>query len=110
LPARVRRIRGQIEQVMDLIAGARGTMAGMMAEVVEDHVRRHLVDDAKYRGIPMPLSDCRRWFGPTSCADHQSRLDELGPGHLGAIVSIAMQRGRAEDRRLARRGSARRCV
>ena len=57
LLARVRRIRGQVEaieraldteagceQVMHLIAGARGAMAGLMAEVVEDHVRTHLVD------------------------------------------------------------------
>lgn len=27
------------EQVMHLIAGARGEIAGLMAEVVEDHVR-----------------------------------------------------------------------
>jgi DNA-binding FrmR family transcriptional regulator len=57
LLARVRRLRGQVEaieralegeagceQVMHLIAGARGAMAGLMAEVVEDHVRTHLVD------------------------------------------------------------------
>jgi DNA-binding FrmR family transcriptional regulator len=57
LLARVRRLRGQIEaieralegeaaceQVMHLIAGARGAMAGLMAEVLEDHVRTHLVD------------------------------------------------------------------
>jgi len=57
LLARVRRLRGQIEaveraldeeadcgQVMHLIAGARGAMAGLMAEVVEDHVRTHLID------------------------------------------------------------------
>ncbi len=62
LLARVRRIRGQIEgieralnetaceQVMHLIAGARGAIAGLMAEVVEDHVREHLVDTAKYPG------------------------------------------------------------
>jgi FrmR/RcnR family transcriptional regulator, repressor of frmRAB operon len=61
LLARVRRLRGQIEaieraldgeaeceQVMHLIAGARGAMAGLMAEVVEDHVRTHLVDAEKY--------------------------------------------------------------
>jgi DNA-binding FrmR family transcriptional regulator len=61
LLARVRRIRGQIEaieraldgeagceQLMHLIAGARGAMAGLMAEVVEDHVRTHLVDAGKY--------------------------------------------------------------
>jgi DNA-binding FrmR family transcriptional regulator len=57
--ARVRRLRGQVEaieraveteagcdQVMHLIAGARGAMAGLMAEVVEDHVRTHLADPA----------------------------------------------------------------
>ncbi len=61
LVARVRRIRGQVEaieraldgeagceQVMHLIAGARGAMAGLMAEVVEDHVRTHLVDAEAY--------------------------------------------------------------
>lgn len=63
LLARVRRIRGQIEaieralegeagceKVMHLIAAARGAMAGLMAEVVEDHVRSHLVDEARYPG------------------------------------------------------------
>jgi DNA-binding FrmR family transcriptional regulator len=63
LLARVRRIRGQVdsieralsneagcEQVMHLIAGARGAMAGLMAEVVEDHVRSHLVDGEKHPG------------------------------------------------------------
>ncbi len=61
LLARVRRIKGQVEaieralngevgceQVMHLIAGVRGAMAGLMAEVVEDHVRTHLVDAEKY--------------------------------------------------------------
>ncbi|MDB5464910.1 MAG: metal/formaldehyde-sensitive transcriptional repressor [Phenylobacterium sp.] len=61
LLARVRRLRGQVEaieraleaeagcdQVMHLIAGARGAMAGLMAEVVEDHVLTHLVDEATH--------------------------------------------------------------
>ena len=61
LLARVRRLKGQVdsieraleresgcEEVMHLIAGARGAMAGLMAEVVEDHVRSHLVDLAKH--------------------------------------------------------------
>src|ERR1700745_4048778 len=65
LMARVRRIRGQVEaieraldgeagceQVMHLIAGVRGAIAGLMAEVVEDHVRTHLVDAEKH---PTPL-------------------------------------------------------
>ena len=63
LLARVRRIKGQVEaveralddearceQVMHLIAGVRGAMAGLMAEVVEDHVRTHLVDAEKHPG------------------------------------------------------------
>lgn len=63
LLARVRRLRGQVEsieralakeagceQVMHLIAGARGAMAGLMAEVLEDHVRSHLVDGGKHPG------------------------------------------------------------
>jgi DNA-binding FrmR family transcriptional regulator len=67
LLARVRRLRGQIEaieralegqseceQVMHLIAGARGAMAGLMAEVVEDHVRSHLVDTEAHPGALRP--------------------------------------------------------
>ena len=57
LLGRVRRIRGQVEaveraleaeaeceKVMHLLASTRAAMAGLMAEVVEDHVRTHLVD------------------------------------------------------------------
>ncbi|MDE2517207.1 MAG: metal/formaldehyde-sensitive transcriptional repressor [Rhodospirillales bacterium] len=56
LLARVRRIRGQMEaieraleddagcgEMLHLIAGARGAIAGLMAEVVEGHVRAHLM-------------------------------------------------------------------
>lgn len=63
LLARVRRLRGQVEaieralegeagceKVMHLIAAARGAMAGLMAEVVEDHVKTHLVDEARHPG------------------------------------------------------------
>jgi DNA-binding FrmR family transcriptional regulator len=61
LLARVRRIRGQVEAleraldseagcepVMHQIVGIRGAVAGLMAEVVEDHVRTHLVDADKH--------------------------------------------------------------
>jgi FrmR/RcnR family transcriptional regulator, repressor of frmRAB operon len=61
LLARVRRIRGQVEaveralddeagceKVMHLISAVRGAMNGLMAEVVEDHVRTHLVDPARH--------------------------------------------------------------
>ncbi|MEW6645501.1 metal/formaldehyde-sensitive transcriptional repressor [Bradyrhizobium sp. 2TAF24] len=63
LLARVRRIRGQVEaieraldeeagceRVMHMIAGVRGGVAGLMAEVVEDHIRTHLVDPKKNPG------------------------------------------------------------
>jgi len=63
LLARVRRIRGQVEaieraleneagceKVMHLLAGLRGATSGLMAEVVEDHVRTHLVDADKHPG------------------------------------------------------------
>jgi DNA-binding FrmR family transcriptional regulator len=57
LLARVGRIRGQVEaleralatetecaRIMHMIAGIRGSVSGLMAEVIEDHVRTHLVD------------------------------------------------------------------
>jgi FrmR/RcnR family transcriptional regulator, repressor of frmRAB operon len=63
LLARVRRIRGQIEaveraldgeagceKVMHLIAAVRGATSGLMAKVVEDHVRTHLVDAERHPG------------------------------------------------------------
>lgn len=63
LLARVGRIRGQVEaieraleaesgceKVMHLIASTRAAIAGLMAEVVEDHVRTHLVDAEAHPG------------------------------------------------------------
>lgn len=57
LIARVRRIRGQVEaveraldseagcdKVIHLLASTRAAMSGLMSEVIEDHVRTHLVD------------------------------------------------------------------
>ncbi|MBV8055780.1 MAG: metal/formaldehyde-sensitive transcriptional repressor [Deltaproteobacteria bacterium] len=54
---RVRRIRGQLEaveraleeeqgcaEVLQLIAGVRGAVNGLMAEVMEDHIRLHVAD------------------------------------------------------------------
>ena len=64
LLARVKRIRGQVEaieralgddadceRIMHMIAGIRGSVAGLMAEVVEDHIRTHLVDPEKNPGV-----------------------------------------------------------
>jgi FrmR/RcnR family transcriptional regulator, repressor of frmRAB operon len=57
---RVRRIRGQVEaieralngaadcaRVMHQIAGCRGAINSLLVEVVEDHIRTHLVDPSK---------------------------------------------------------------
>ena len=67
LLARVRRIRGQVEAieraldseagcdvVMHQLAAARGALSGLMAEVVEDHVRSHLVDSERYPDALIP--------------------------------------------------------
>ncbi|MBN9533234.1 MAG: metal/formaldehyde-sensitive transcriptional repressor [Alphaproteobacteria bacterium] len=56
---RVRRIRGQMDAieraleneagcaaVLQLIAGARGAINGLMGEVIEDHIAMHLAADA----------------------------------------------------------------
>jgi DNA-binding FrmR family transcriptional regulator len=63
LLGRVRRIRGQVEAieralesgagcetVMHQIAGVRGAMAGLMAEVIDDHIQGHLVDAERHPG------------------------------------------------------------
>ena len=63
LLARVKRIKGQIEgieraleaeagceAVMHRIAGVRGALAGLTAEVVEEHVLTHLVDAEQHPG------------------------------------------------------------
>lgn len=62
LSRRVSRIRGQLDavaraleseaecgEVLRLIASARGAMNGLMAEVVEDHIRAHAFRGAKPR-------------------------------------------------------------
>ena len=63
LQNRVRRIRGQIEaveraleqeigcsDVLQLIAGARGAINGLMGEVLEDHIRTHVFDPQQEPG------------------------------------------------------------
>jgi DNA-binding FrmR family transcriptional regulator len=57
---RIRRVRGQIEAVeraleeeqgcatvLHLITAARGAINSLMAEVIEDHIRVHVVEPAK---------------------------------------------------------------
>lgn len=60
LLARVRRIKGQIEaveraletelgcaDVLMLVASMRGAMNGLTAELMEEHIRHHVVDPAR---------------------------------------------------------------
>ena len=57
---RVRRLRGQIDameraldaeegcsEVMRLLTAARGAINGIMAEVVEDHIHMHMIDEGR---------------------------------------------------------------
>jgi DNA-binding FrmR family transcriptional regulator len=57
---RIRRVRGQIEAleraveseegcaaVLHLIVAARGAINGLMGEVIEDHIRLHVIDPPK---------------------------------------------------------------
>jgi DNA-binding FrmR family transcriptional regulator len=60
LLSRVKRLRGLVDaigraieneeesgQVMHLIAGVRGATAGLMAEIIEDHIRIHLLGEGQ---------------------------------------------------------------
>ena len=62
LLARVRRVRGQIEaaeralveekacaHVLHLVVAARGAMNSLAAQIIEDHIREHVVDPARER-------------------------------------------------------------
>ena len=62
---RLRRIRGQIEAIERAVDGdaecarvlqqatsCRGAMDGFIAEVIEDHIREHLIDPASERSDP----------------------------------------------------------
>ena len=62
LVSRVRRIRGQVEaleraleteagcaQTLQLIASVRGAINSLTAEIMEDHIRVHVVDPARER-------------------------------------------------------------
>ena len=64
LLARVHRVRGQIEaveraleeekgctDVLHLVVAARGAMNSLMAEIIEDHIRMHVVDPAREREL-----------------------------------------------------------
>jgi DNA-binding FrmR family transcriptional regulator len=66
LQLRVRRIRGQVEaveraleadehecaDVLQLVAACRGALNGLMAELIEGHIRFHLLDPDKGKNSP----------------------------------------------------------
>lgn len=58
LLARVRRLKGQMEaierameaevpcgEILNLVASVRGAIGGLTAELIEDHVRAHIMDE-----------------------------------------------------------------
>jgi DNA-binding FrmR family transcriptional regulator len=60
---RIRRIRGQLEaveaalteekscyEILQTVAAARGALNGLVAEIIEDHVRFHVLDPDAGRG------------------------------------------------------------
>ena len=60
LLGRIRRLKGQIEaidkaleaevpcgEILNLVASVRGAVNGLMVELIEDHIRLHVVDPAK---------------------------------------------------------------
>ena len=85
LLARVRRIRGQVEaieraleaevgcaDVLQVIASVRGAMNGLMAEVMEDHIRFHVVDPARERDPEQG----ERGRGAHRCRPHVSEVSD----------------------------------
>jgi FrmR/RcnR family transcriptional regulator, repressor of frmRAB operon len=75
LLGRVKRIRGLVDaidravekeagcdQVMHLVAGVRGAVAGLMAEVLEDHVRTHLLAPGSEKPHPETAAAADRLF------------------------------------------------
>jgi DNA-binding FrmR family transcriptional regulator len=66
---RVRRLRGQIEaigraveaddecaNVLQQATSCRGALDGFIAEVIEDHIREHMVDPSAGRDTPQALA------------------------------------------------------
>jgi DNA-binding FrmR family transcriptional regulator len=81
LLGRVRRIRGQVEaleraleeergcpEVMQQIAAVRGAINGLMAEVIEDHIRMHVAN-------PSPEAEAER-------GEHTEELVEIIRAYL----------------------------
>jgi DNA-binding FrmR family transcriptional regulator len=70
LLARIRRIRGQVDaierslttgddcaDILMLLANIRGGINGLMAEVLEDHVRLHMLTPEKSNTPPVELAE-----------------------------------------------------
>jgi DNA-binding FrmR family transcriptional regulator len=70
LVARIRRIRGQVDaierslsskddcaDVLMLLANVRGGINSLMAEVLEDHIRNHMMTSEKTTSPPIELAE-----------------------------------------------------
>jgi DNA-binding FrmR family transcriptional regulator len=70
LVARIRRIRGQVDaierslsskddcaDVLMLLANVRGGINSLMAEVLEDHIRNHMMTTEKTTAPPLELAE-----------------------------------------------------
>jgi DNA-binding FrmR family transcriptional regulator len=70
LVARIKRIRGQVDSiersltagddcadVLMLLANVRGGINSLMAEVLEDHIRLHLLSSEKTATLPVELAE-----------------------------------------------------
>jgi len=70
LVARIKRIRGQVDSiersltagdncadVLMLLANVRGGINSLMAEVLEDHIRLHLLSSERTSGQPVELAE-----------------------------------------------------
>ena len=99
---RVRRVRGQVEAVeralegekgcaavLHLIVAARGAMNSLMTEVIEDHIRLHVVDPAKdvwKRQRPHLFSDLVRPVVPLS----KSGSYPSGHATVGTLMGVEL--------------------
>jgi DNA-binding FrmR family transcriptional regulator len=72
---RLRRIRGQVEaveraleneiglsDVLELIAGARDALSGLLAELLDDYIRTYIVDSAEQASAAVELLDLIRSY------------------------------------------------
>ena len=88
---RVNRISGQVEAIkraleeeqdcsdlLRTIAACRGAMNGLMAEVIEGHIRFHIVDpnEKPKTGYPLPVQGCNVELTEVEMAGHAMTVSD----------------------------------